>query len=111
MNQDGASLVEVIVALVVLGVGLAALAGLTATAARTLAQARALDDAYAALESLADSAANAGATQGQRSLAWGSISWEATDPGVAGWIRADHSALASPIVIPFSLAAFQRAAP
>ncbi len=112
MNRDGSSLVESVVALAVLGVGVAAMAGLTGVAARALARARALDDAHAALESFADSAAAvyaagsaAGVGQGQRSLDWGELSWDLAALGSVGSIRVEHRALPSPVEIEFALPA------
>ena len=111
MNRDGSSLVESVVAIAVLGVGVAAVAGLTGVAARALARARALDDAHAALESFVDSVAvyaagnAAGVGQGQRNLAWGELSWDLAALGSVGSIRVEHRALPSPVEIEFTLPA------
>lgn len=112
MNRRGASLVEAVVALAVLGLGVGAVAGVTGGAARALARARALDDAHAALASFVDSVsalhgAGSGSDVGQGRLAldWGELSWEFAAPGSVGWVRAEHRALPSPVEIEFALPA------
>ena len=112
MNRDGASLVEAVVALAVLSVGAAAVAGLTGAAARALARARALDDVHAVLESFVDSATavhragqGGGGGMGRRTLDWGELSWEVSAHGSIGWVRAEHRALPSPVQLQFALPA------
>ena len=112
MNRAGASLVEAVVALAVLGVGVAAVAGLTAAAAQALARARALDDAHAVLESFVDSATaehragqGGGVGVGRRTLEWGELSWEVAAAGSIGWARVEHRALPSPVQVELALPA------
>ena len=112
MNRCGGSFVEAVVALAVLGVGVAAVAGVTSGAAQALARARALDDAHALLDSFVDSVAavhgagsSGGADKGQVSLEWGDLSWEVAPPGSVGWARVEHRALPSPVEVAFALPA------
>lgn len=112
MNRRGASLAEAVVALAVLGLGVAAVAGVTGGAARALARARALDDAHAVLERFVDSVAavhgtgsGGGVRQGRLALEWGDLSWEVAAPGSVGWARVEHRVLPSPVEIEFALPA------
>lgn len=90
-GRRGFTLVEVIVALVLLTVGLLAALSMTSLAARTLGEARRISLAAAAAESLADSLVGApggagdGAGWGTREHDWGVLRWE---PGErAGEVR------------------------
>ena len=69
-NASGTSLVELVFAVTLLGVGLTAVASLTALAARELATARALDEAHGHLQAFVDSA------------------WAASAPGIEAGSRA-----------------------
>lgn len=115
MNRAGASLVEVVVAAALLGVGLSGVAALTGASARTLGRARAMDDARFVLESFADSVlATGGGTPGTgaRQLEAGVLSWEFAAPGATGWVSFQHVALPEPMVIDFAAPApFRAAAP
>lgn len=112
MNRAGASLVEVVVAVALLGIGLSGVAALTGASARALGRARAIDDARFVLESFVDSvlAAGGGAPgRGERQLAVGVLSWEFAAPGTAGWVRFQHPALSEPATIDFAAPAPFRA--
>ena len=103
MNRAGVSLVELVVAVVIVSVGVAGVASLTATAARTLVHARALDEAHVLLRSFVDSAgAGAGPESGRRTLHAGVLTWSVpTAPGSGAWARFQHVALPAPIQIEF----------
>lgn len=115
MNRAGASFVEVVVAVALLGIGLSGVAALTGASARALGRARAMDDARFVLEGFADSvlAAGGGAPgRGERQLAAGLLSWEFAAPGATGWVRFQHAALPEPMVIDFAAPApFRAVAP
>lgn len=103
--RAGASLVEVIIAVVIVGVGIAGVASLTAASARILVQVRALDETYTMLQSFVDSAAmwtGGGVETGRRNHPAGVLTWSVPGlPGAAAWARFDHVALSSPIRIDF----------
>ncbi len=105
MNQSGASLVELIVAVAVVGVGMTGVASLTATAARTMVRARALDEAHAILLSFADSAGLDGNPgSGQSALPLGTMTWSVPNaPGVEAWVQFDHIALSDSVLVRFSV--------
>ena len=106
-GRAGATLIELVVALVVACVGVLATASLTVTAARTVTKARALDEAHAVLRSFADSArAGGGPTEGTRELSLGTLEWNVpAAPGAAAWVRLEHRALAEPLTIWFAVEA------
>ncbi len=105
MDRAGASLVEVIVAVVVVGVGIAGVASLTAASARMLVRVRALDETYALLQSFADSAVaspGGGVESGSRTHATGVLTWNVpASPGASAWARFEHALLPSPIRMDF----------
>ena len=105
MDRAGASLVEVIVAVVIVGVGIAGVASLTAASARILVQVRAMDETHALLQSFVDSAAAAprgGVESGSRTHPTGVLTWSVPgSPGAQAWARFDHAALSAPIQIDF----------
>lgn len=105
MNRAGTSLVEVIIAVAIVGVGIAGVASLTAASARILVRTRALDETHTLLQSFVDSAAastGGGAESGSRTLAIGVLAWSVpVTPGADAWVRFEHAALSSPIQIDF----------
>ena len=105
MDRAGASLVEVIVAVVIVGVGIAGVASLTAASARILVQVRALDETYTLLQSFVDSAAastGGGVESGSQTLPTGVLTWSVPgSPGAEAWARFDHAVLSAPIQIDF----------
>lgn len=105
MNRAGASLVEVIVAVVIVGVGIAGVSSLTAASVRILVQVRALDETHALLQSFVDSAAASpgdGAESGSRTHPTGVLAWLVPgSPGAEGWASFDHVLLSAPIRIDF----------
>ena len=105
MNQAGTSLVEVVIAVAIVGVGIAGVASLTAASARILVQTRALDETHALLQSFVDSAAasmGGGVESGSRSHPTGVLTWSVPrTPGADAWARFEHAALSSPIQIDF----------
>lgn len=115
MNRVGASLVEVVVAVALLGIGISGVAALTGASVRALGRARAMDDAHFVLAGFADSviAAGGGAPgRGERQLPTGVLSWEFAPLGTTGWVRFQHMGLPDPFVIDFAAPApFQAAAP
>lgn len=104
-GRAGSSMVEVIVAVTLLGVGIAGVASVTASSARILMQARALDETHTLLQSFVDStsaSAGTGAESGSRTLATGVLSWSVPGtPGSGAWARFEHALLSSPIQIDF----------
>jgi prepilin-type N-terminal cleavage/methylation domain-containing protein len=81
MTRRGFTLVEILIAMVVLEVGLLAVCGTLWLAARTLTRAEALERAVAALEGVYDSlAAGPSAPDGARSTPRGRVVW--TSAGV-----------------------------
>lgn len=113
MNQAGTSLVEVIIAVVIVGVGIAGVASLTAASARILVQTRALDETHSLLQSFVDSAAAStgqGAESGSRTHATGVLAWSVPrTPGAEAWARFEHAALSSPIRVDFVVPASRNA--
>ena len=105
MNRAGTSLVEVVIAVAIVGVGIAGVASLTAASARILVQTRALDETHALLQSFVDSAAAStgeGAESGSRTQATGVLTWSVPrTPGADAWARFEHAALSDPIQIDF----------
>ena len=105
MNRSGTSLIELVVAVAIVGLGVVGVSSLTAAAARTLVRARALDEAHAALQSFVDSARiGSGPVSGQRDLPTGTLSWNVPqDPGSEAWVRIDHIALPASVVVRFNV--------
>ena len=105
MNRAGTSLVELVVAVAILGIGIAGVASLTAASARTLVRARSLDETHVLLQSFVDSALAAtvrGPLSGQQLLPNGVLGWGVPDaPGAEAWVRFKHTALPAPIRIDF----------
>ncbi len=106
MNRVGGSLIELVAAVVVVGVGLTAVASLAATAGRTTARARALDETHATLLSYVDSLRHEGTPgPGQTLLPTGTVSWAVPSvPGDGAWVQFDHVALPDSVRIRFALA-------
>lgn len=107
MNRCGGSLIEVVAAVIVVSVGVAAVASLTATAARTTARVRALDETHAILLSFVDSLRLEGASgSGQAALPSGTVTWIVPSaPGEDAWARFDHVALPDSVLIRFAVVA------
>ena len=107
----GTSLVELVFAVTLLGVGLTAVASVTALAARELTRARSLDEAHAVLQSFVDSALAAsapGPESGSRTHSAGALHWSVPRAaGAAAWARFEHAALAEPVRIDFFASASQ----
>ena len=105
MTQAGTSLVEVVIAVAIVGVGITGVASLTAASARILVQTRALDVSHALLQSFDDSAtasAGGGVESGSRTQATGVLTWSVPKtPGADAWARFEHAALSDPIQIEF----------
>ena len=105
MDRAGTSLIELVVAVVILGVGIAGVAALTAAAAGTLVRARSMDEARVLLQSFVDSAVAAaagGPESGRRAHPAGVLDWSVPPaPGSAAWARFDHVALTAPIRVDF----------
>ena len=112
MNRSGTSLVELVVAVSILGVGIAGAASLTAAAATTLVRARSLDEAHVLLQSFVDSAVAAtvrGPVSGRRVHPTGVLDWMVpAAPGSDAWVRFEHVALPAPIRIDFVVPASPR---
>lgn len=93
MNRPGFSLVELIVAMLVLATGLAALAGAAATARRSLARAAALEritrEAAALLDSLVAEQAPA---SGQRARDGTTMRWSVRHDDDGAWIDLEAAA-------------------
>ena len=106
-NRAGTSLVELILAVAILGVGIAGVASLTAAAARTLVRAKALDETHILLQSFVDSAVAAAAPsagRGRRVHPSGVLEWNVPSvPGSDAWVRFEfeHEARAEAIRIDF----------
>lgn len=98
-------MVEVVVAVVILGVGIAGVASLTAAAARTLVRAKSLDEAHMLLQSFVDSAVAApvrGPESGRRAHPRGVLDWTVPSaPGSGAWVRFEHRGLPAPIRVEF----------
>lgn len=105
MNRFGGSLIEVVAAVIVVGVGVAAVASLTATAARTTARVRALDETHAILLSFVDSLRVEGTSgSGYATLPAGAVTWSVPSaPGEDAWVRFDHVALSDSVLIRFAV--------
>lgn len=104
MNRVGGSLIELIAAVIVVGVGMTAVASITATAVRTVARARALDETHVILMSFVDSLRAEGTSgSGQAALPAGLVTWSV--PGVSGedaWVQFDHVALPDSVLVRFA---------
>ena len=105
MSRSGSSLIELIVAVAIVGIGVTGVSSLTATAARIVVRAKALDEAHATLLSFVDSIrAGASAGSGQKALALGTVSWNVPNtPGTEAWVQFDHVALPDPVLVRFSV--------
>lgn len=103
MNRAGTSLVELVVAVAIVGLGVVGVSSLTAAAARTLVRARALDEAHATLQSFVDSArVGGGPASGHRDLRSGRLTWSVPQaPGSEAWAQMDHIALPEPVMVRF----------
>lgn len=105
MSRCGGSLIELIAAVIVVGVGMTAVASLTATAARATARARALDETHVILLSFVDSLRVEGTPgSGQAALPAGTVTWSV--PGVPGedaWVQFDHVALPDSVLVRFAV--------
>lgn len=104
-------MVELLVAVAIVGMGVAGVASLTAASARSLVRARALDEAHVLLRSFADSVLAEGAHgAGSVDMPLGSLTWSVPPtPGERGWARFEHVALPEPVRIEFRVAAAARA--
>ena len=104
-------MVELLVAVAIVGLGVAGVASLTAASARSLVRARALDEAHVLLRSFADSVLAEGAHgSGSADLPLGSLTWSVPrTPGGRGWARLEHTALPEAVRIEFTVAAAGRA--
>ncbi|MCY3808226.1 MAG: hypothetical protein OXG58_02120 [Gemmatimonadetes bacterium] len=104
-DASGTSLVELVFAVTLLGVGLTAVASLTALAARELTTASALDEAHGYLQAFVDSAWAAsapGIEAGSRAHEVGVLSWHLPQaPGAPAWARFEHHGLAEPVRLDF----------
>lgn len=105
MKRAGTSLVELVVAVAILGVGIAGVASLTAAAVRTLVRAGSLDEAHMLLQSFVDSAVAApvrGPESGHRAHPRGVLYWTVPSaPGADAWVRFEHRGLPAPVRIDF----------
>lgn len=80
--KSGFSLVEVVVALVVLEVAILGAVGTVVVASRTMSEAESIESAVSALEGTADSlSATATAGHGDKVVAGGRIHWEVQSDG------------------------------
>ena len=115
MNRAGTSLVEVIIAVALVGVGIAGVASVTATAARVLVRTGALDETHALLQGFVDSVAAAperGAESGSRAYPVGVLAWSVPrTPGAAAWVSFGHDVLPDAIRVDFVVPASLPAAP
>ena len=105
LDRAGTSLVEVIIAVAIVGVGIAGVASLTAASARILVQTRALDETHTLLQSFVDSVAASrvtGEESGSRTHPAGVLTWSVPSaPGAEAWARFEHAVLSAPIQIDF----------
>lgn len=105
MNRAGASMMELVVAVAIVGVGVAGVASLTATAARSLVHAAALDEARVELQSFVDSIMRLEALavgSGERAHGAGVLRWSTLAPPESqGWASFEHVALPADIRIEF----------
>jgi len=110
MNRAGTSLVELVVAVAILGGGVVAVASLTATAARTLVRAGSIDEAHVLLQRFVDSTTTAPARvpgSGRWVHPAGVLAWSVPSaPGAYAWARFEHLALPAPIRIDFVVPAW-----
>lgn len=100
------SLPEALVAIVLLGVGLASVASLTRMSAAALVRVRALDETHAVLQSFIDSMSAAGTrpSSGTRALPFGELSWNVPAAGGAeATARFEHDALPEPVEFAFAV--------
>lgn len=103
-GRRGTSLVEVLAAIAILGVGLGSVAALTRMSVAALTRVRALDEAHAVLQSFVDSASAAGTrpSSGSRELDSGLLSWEVpATPGDRAWAKFEHHAAPVAVEIEF----------
>lgn len=111
-GRAGTSLVELVVAVAILGVGAVAVASLTATAARTLVRARSIDESHVLLQRFVDSTTTAPVRvpgSGRRIHPTGVLAWSVPSaPGAYAWARFEHVALPAPIRIDFVVPARPR---
>lgn len=98
-------MMELVIAVAIVGVGVAGVASLTATATRTLVHATALDEARVELQSFVDSIVRleAGAgSSGERTHDAGVLRWNtAAPPESRGWASFEHVALPAGIRVEF----------
>ncbi len=98
-------MMELVVAVAIVGVGVAGVASLTATAARTLVHATALDEARVELQSFVDSIVRLEALavgSGERTHDAGVLRWSTpASPESQGWASFEHVALPADIRIEF----------
>lgn len=111
MNSAGASMIELLVAVAIVGVGVAGVASLTATAARTLVRASALDEARMELQSFVDSIARLEVRvvgSGERINDAGVLRWSiVASPEFHGWASFEHVALPADLRIEFVMRSVQ----
>lgn len=82
VSRGGHSLVEVVVALMLLGAGLAAVSATSVVSTRRTREAVLRQERHAALTALLDSlVADSDPRSGRRSTPWGAAEWEVTGPG------------------------------
>jgi len=105
MNSAGTSMMELVVAVAIVGVGVAGVASLTATAARSLVHAAALDEARVELQSFVDSIVRlevGAAASGERTHEAGVLRWSVVAPPQSqGWASFEHVALPADVRIEF----------
>ena len=116
MNSSGASIMELVVAVAIVGVGVAGVASLTATAARSLVHATALDEARLELQSFVDSVVRLearAASSGERTHDAGVLRWSIVGPPESqGWASFEHVALPAGVRVEFVMQSTpSRAAP
>lgn len=107
MSRRGVCIVELLVAVAIVGVGVAGVASLTAAAARSLVEARALDETHVLLRNFADSVLAEGSHgSGSANLPSGTMTWNVPGaPGAGGWARFEHVALPVAVQLDFTVAA------
>ena len=87
-DTGGVCLVEVVLAVLLVGLGLLAVAGMTTQAVRTLGRARSIQQATVAVAELADSIALAGSGGGGAwAKTWGSVDWSESRTGALATVR------------------------
>ncbi len=105
MNRSGATLVEVVVAVTLAGVGVTGVASLTAAAMRTLTRARALDESYTVLTEFVDSARHvSGPDRGEREHPLGLLRWRLVASPGESRAQFDHMVLDDSVAIHFTVA-------